>query len=230
MLRKTTLFLFTAVSMSLCASTYQPNAPKAIPPLDITKLKEDPFEHFQQWYQEAKKAIGEEKASTMVLSTATLKGTPSSRVMYAKTVDQNDIAFYGDLRSGKFQELKNNPKASVTFYWPELQRQVNISGQALPISKQEAQEMFNKMPNLEQITAHVSKQGEKMESHLKLEKTHEALAKKQADTPMIMPQHWGGYRLVPQQIEFWQAGPHGLHYRVRYEKTNGNWEKAALYP
>lgn len=230
MLRKSSLFLFTIVSMSLCASPYQPKELKGSSPLDVKKMKEDPFEHFQQWYQEAKKELGAEKASMMVLSTATLTGDPSARVMKARTVDQNDITFFGDLRSKKFQELKQNPKAAVTFYWPEMEKQVIISGQAILISKQEAQEMFNKVHKMEQITALASKQDEPIDGYKTFEKKHDALAKKYADKPIPMPEHWGGYRLVPRQIEFWQAGHHGLHSRVEYEKKHGKWEKSALSP
>ena len=164
---KMTLFLMTAVCASLSAISYQPNEIQAKRPLDAAKLTADPFEQFQLWYQNAKKELGAKKADIAILSTATKEGVPSARAMSIKNIDQNDISFFGDLRSRKFQNLKENPKAAITFNWIDLQKQVRISGKVIPIAAQEAHEAFNKRNKMSQISSLASKQSAKIDSHKK---------------------------------------------------------------
>ena len=227
---KMTFFLLTTMCTSLSAVSYQPDEIQAKRPLDAAKLTADPFEQFQLWYQNAKKELGTKKADIAILSTATKDGVPSARAMSINNIDQNDISFFGDLRSRKFQNLKENPKAAITFNWIDLQKQVRISGKVIPIATQEAHEAFNKRNKMSQISSLASKQSAKIDSHQKLLDMHAALVEKHGDSPVAKPDHWGGYRLAPQKIEFWQAGAHSLHSRVVYEKKGNRWVKTTLSP
>lgn len=231
MLRNIALVFLTVTTASLSATTsQQPKALTTQRPLEAHKLKQDPFDQFQVWYREAKKSLGAQKASTVILATLNQAGDVSTRSLQAHFVDRNDISFFGDLRSQKFQDLQHDPTAAVTFYWADLQHQVNICGKVIPISKQEAFEVFNSQSKMEQITALASNQDEYIFNYNQLEEKHIALVKDYEGKIVPMPEHWGGFRFVPQRIEFWQAGPHGLHSRVHYEKKGGTWEKETLSP
>lgn len=230
MLWKMTLFMMTIVSASLCAITYQPNEIQAKRPLEASKLADDPFAQFKQWYTSVKEELGAQKAGVAILSTASKAGVPSARAMEVNGIEKNDLTFFGDLRSQKFQDLNENPEAAVTFNWLDQQKQVRISGKMILISTQETHEVFNNEQKLAQITALASNQDEPIDHFHTLESKHAALVEKYENSPIAKPTHWGGYRMAPQKIEFWQAGAHALHSRVVYEKKKGRWVKTTLSP
>ncbi len=232
MMKKFLLFklFFSLFWLQQLPAVSYPEGIVAKKPLSSEEMHYNPMKVFQQWYHEASTSEGDLSASTMVLATSTKMGRPSSRAILIKSVDDQGIAFYGDLRSTKFQQLKANPYASATFYWPSLQKQVIMSGMVVPVSSQIASSYFSTRKKELQAASVVSHQGRPLKDRDELTKTHQDLLKQHATEQIPAPDHWGGYMLIPTRVEFWQAGPNNLHSRVEYVKDNGGWEKLLLHP
>ena len=195
-------------------------------------MKEDltghPLEEFKNWFDLAiDKEVAE--ANAVVLSTVTEKGTPSSRIVLIKDVEQDGITFFTNYNSKKGREIAANPNVSLNVFWPELERQVRIEGVAKKVNETESDDYFSSRPLMSQLGAHISKQSEILSSREDLELELEKLT---ADNPSEVerPSHWGGYIVVPNYIEFWQGRPSRLHDRIAFEKKDENWEKVRLYP
>lgn len=200
----------------------------------VTLLEEDldpdPFLQFNKWFAEASSA-GLREPNAMTLATASADGMPSARVVLLKAVDRSGMVFYTNYDSRKGRELRDNPRAAATFYWPELERQVRIEGAVERTSREESEAYFHSRPHGSQLGALASRQSEIIRGRTELEARLAELEAKYAGTAVPLPPAWGGYRLLPHSIEFWQARPNRLHDRLRYRKQpDGSWRIERLSP
>ncbi len=189
----------------------------------------DPFEQFATWMDEVLKSEVPEPTA-MMLSTVSPEGRPSSRVVLLKGFDTDGFVFFTNYKSRKGRELANNPNAVIHFFWPELERQVNISGLASMVSAEESDEYFRTRPFASRVGAWASKQSEPIASRMILIKRVAGLVVKYASGNVPRPPHWGGYRLAPDRFEFWQGRESRLHDRICYELADGRWNLSRLSP
>lgn len=196
--------------------------------LNINDLCTNPIDQFNIWFQEAlaSKVI---EINAMTLSTIGEDGFPNGRIVLLKEVDSGFV-FFTNYQSQKGRELAKNPVASLTFFWPELERQVRIKGEIEKVSSKLSDEYFFSRPKGSQIGAWTSPQSQKLKSKEELEQRLIEMEQKFENTPISRPLHWGGYRLIPSYVEFWQGRPSRLHDRVCYEEKNGAWELSILAP
>lgn len=197
--------------------------------LDISDVNDSPFEQFHQWLREAISAEVLE-INAMTLSTLHADGYPNGRVVLLKELDYGFV-FFSNYQSEKGQELENHPKASLTFFWPELERQVRVMGTVEKISESQSDEYFLSRPRGSQIGAWASPQSHKINSREVLEERLKEMQLRFEEEKLIRPPHWGGYRVLPHKIEFWQGRPSRLHDRILYEKNEaGAWTISRLAP
>ena len=187
-----------------------------------------PIIQFKQWFDDALNAQVPEP-NAMTLSTANADGQPSGRVVLLKGMDEDGFSFYTNYSSRKGAELKQNPKAALTFFWMELERQVRIEGDVEFVSAEESTKYFDSRPLGSRIGAHVSPQSQSIDSREWLENRLEEMTLKVGEHP-TRPENWGGYVLKPTWMEFWQGRPSRLHDRIAYKLVNGNWEIERLAP
>jgi len=191
-------------------------------PLHKKMLHEDPFEQFRRWYTEAEEKCSN-YANPMSLATCGPDGQPVVRTVLLKGFDNKGFNFYTNYQSRKGRHLDENSKASVCFYWEELERQVIVIGQAVKMSDEESDDYYLTRPRGSQISAHVSKQSQPIRGRDLLEDEAEKLEVAYFDKPVPRPKNWGGYRLIPESIEFWQGQPDRLHDRFIYKKNGSAW-------
>ena len=198
--------------------------------LDEKVIDRDPIRQFQLWLNEAI-AAGEPLADAMTLATATPDGRPSARMVLLKQVDQDGFVFYTNYRSPKARQLDTNPYASLVFYWPQLERQVRVDGSVVRTSGQESREYFQTRPRESQIGAWASEQSEVISGRDVLEQRARELESLYCDREIDCPEHWGGYRLTPERIEFWKGRVGRLHDRILYSlEPGGVWSITRLAP
>ncbi|MDQ1638431.1 MAG: pyridoxamine 5-phosphate oxidase [Pyrinomonadaceae bacterium] len=203
---------------------------KSSPSLDETTVDRDPIKLFRLWFDDAI-ASGSRLPESMTLATATPDGKPSARVVLLKNVDANGFVFYTNYRSAKAQELDQNPHAALVFYWVGLDRQVRVEGGVERVSAAESDEYFKTRPRESQLGALASPQSEVIESREVLERRLLALEQEYRDREVERPAHWGGYRLKPERIEFWENRPGRLHDRIAYDlQADGSWSIKRLAP
>ncbi|RDU99659.1 pyridoxamine 5'-phosphate oxidase [Trinickia dinghuensis] len=197
--------------------------------LDETSVDADPFRQFEAWFKQAQDARLPEP-NTMTLATVDARGYPSARIVLIKGVDERGFVFYTNYESRKGLDLAANPHASLLFYWIELERQVRVEGTVVKASAEESDAYFNSRPLGSRIGAWASDQSKQIESRALLEAREKSFAERFGDHPP-RPPHWGGYRLVPETIEFWQGRPSRLHDRILYtrQSTEG-WRLSRLSP
>ncbi|MDG1278694.1 MAG: pyridoxamine 5'-phosphate oxidase [Algoriphagus sp.] len=200
----------------------------ALKTLEISNINKNPFEQFHIWLQEAIKSEALE-VNAMTLSTLGLDGFPNGRIVLLKGIDSGFV-FFTNYESQKGKELENSPKASLTFFWPELERQVRVNGFVEKISNEESDEYFFSRPLGSQIGAWASPQSKKIPSRELLEQMKLDVEKEFSNKPIQRPPHWGGFRLIPNKIEFWQGRPSRLHDRLIFELNNESWEISRLAP
>jgi pyridoxamine 5'-phosphate oxidase len=188
----------------------------------IESLGNDPFNGFSLWFDEAM-AHNELEANACVLSTVSVSSLlPSSRIVYLKELKNNHFVFFTNYLSQKGSELAENPKASLLFFWPGLQRQVRIEGSVSKVSKEESDTYFASRPRESQLGAWASHQSEILEDRNELiQRLEELNARFPSQVPR--PAHWGGYGLNPQLFEFWQGRPSRLHDRLVFHKMDEDW-------
>lgn len=197
--------------------------------LDISEVNPCPIEQFKLWFEEALNSKVLE-ANAMNLATINQNGRPNSRIVLLKGVDSGFV-FYTNYKSTKGKEMDSNPYVSVTFHWAELERQVRIIGKVDKVSEKESDEYFFSRPYASQVGAWVSPQSSVIESREFLEHNEKDLKSKFTPDTIIRPIHWGGYRISPLEIEFWQGRPSRLHDRIVYNKTNDDkWTINRLAP
>lgn len=199
--------------------------------LDEYGIDRDPFQQFTIWYDEAV-AAGLPEPEAMTLSTATLEGQPSARIVLLRGYDERGFCFFSNYSSQKGQELAANPYAAVTFHWVELERQVRIAGRVEKVTEAESDAYFQSRPSQSRIGAWSSPQSNVISSRDALEELFEKYQKQYLDeTAIPRPEHWGGYRVIPERIEFWQGRPNRLHDRLRFIRIDqGPWTLQRLAP
>ncbi len=188
-----------------------------------------PIRQFGSWYEEAL-AVAVPEADAMTLATATREGAPSSRIVLLKSFDDLGFVFYTNYESRKGKELAENAQASLLFYWLPLKRQVRIEGTVEKVAEAESEEYFHSRPLGSKLGAWASDQSDVVESRAELEKRFEEFGWKFGDN-IPRPPHWGGYRVKPNMIEFWQGRENRLHDRLRYmRQVDGSWLIERLGP
>lgn len=196
--------------------------------LEISDVNANPLIQFQKWFDEALNSEVLE-VNAMCLSTLGLDGFPNGRIVLLKGVDSGFV-FFTNYESQKGLELESDPNASMTFFWAELERQIRVKGRIEKISPEESDAYFYSRPLGSQIGAWVSPQSKIIASREVLEENQHKIEQELEDTPIKRPQHWGGYRLIANQIEFWQGRPSRLHDRIRFDLESGNWKISRLAP
>ena len=191
----------------------------------------DPIQQFDRWFTDATNAAVTE-ANAMTVATADPgTGAPSVRVCLLKGFDPRGFVFYTNYQSRKGRELASNPWAALCFYWQPLERQVRIEGTVEKVSREESESYFHSRPIGAQIGAWVSHQSETLESREELDRREQELLKKFAGGAVPLPPTWGGYRVIPVRLEFWQGRPSRLHDRIEYVRTaTGQWQIRRLSP
>lgn len=201
--------------------------------LDESQVDADPFAQFAIWFAEARTAALPEP-NAMTLATATPEGIPSARIVLLKEVDERGFVFYTNYESQKGRELAGNPRAALTFYWAELERQVRINGTVARVSREESRRYFDSRPLGSRLAASLSHQSSVIPGRAALEAAWSRVAAEhEADPerPVPLPDDWGGYRVAPDSIEFWQGRPSRLHDRLRYgRQDDGSWRIERLSP
>ncbi|MFN7340072.1 MAG: pyridoxamine 5'-phosphate oxidase [Opitutia bacterium] len=197
--------------------------------LDASELDADPFAQFRLWFKQACDA-GILEPNAMVLATVGPDGAPSTRVLLLKAFDARGFTFFTNLRGRKATELAGNPRASMTFPWVDLERQVHLQGRVEPVAADETLAYFKSRPYGSQLGAWASEQSQTIADRSALENRMEELRRLHPEGKVPVPPHWGGLRLVPDAIEFWQGRPSRLHDRFLYTRRAGGWEKARLQP
>lgn len=198
-------------------------------PLRRADLDADPFVQFDRWFQEATRAAVPEP-NAMCLATVADDGQPSSRTVLLKFYDRSGFVFYTNYGSRKARELEANPRVALLLFWPELFRQVKIRGRASRCSSAESLAYFLRRPRDSQLGAWVSSQSQVISSRSMLEQKFAEMKQKFAAGEVPLPSFWGGYRVVPQDIEFWQGQENRLHDRFTYSRKGDGWQVERLAP
>lgn len=221
--------------------------------LDRTSLAPDPLSQFKDWFDEAVGVRGGARlrriaialyklwhailgtppadVNAMVLATCDAAGRPSARNVLLKGVDERGFVFFTNYESKKGQDLAVNPNATLVFYWPDLERQVCVSGVVTKLPESESAAYFATRPRGSQIAAWASPQSREISSRAELEQRWREVEARFAGKPVPLPPNWGGYVLSPESIEFWQGRPNRLHDRFRYVRVpDGTWQIVQLAP
>jgi pyridoxamine 5'-phosphate oxidase len=197
-------------------------------PLDEAHTDADPFRQFTLWFDQVREL--ESDPTAMALATATREGRPSVRTVLLKGVDPQGFVFYSNYRSRKAREIEQTGRASLLFSWRSLERQVRIDGRVEKVSESESDAYFATRPLESRWSVYASRQSEQIESREALESRYEVARQMYGDT-VPRPKWWGGYRVVPDEFEFWQGRPSRLHDRLRYrQQPDGTWLRERLAP
>lgn len=189
----------------------------------------DPLRQFKLWFDDV---LEQEKndPTAMVLSTVDKDGFPDSRVVLLKGIVDGNFIFYTNYQSTKSVQIQNTPYAALNFYWPQMARQVRIRGRVKKVSKEQSDAYFSSRPLTSQFSAIISQQSQVIEHREQLEKTLNELIQQHGQEPVLRPEHWGGYMIVPDEIEFWQGRDNRLHDRIHYYRQKGEWAHRRLAP
>lgn len=199
--------------------------------LTESQAPEEPFALFHQWFDEAVKTEQPPvEANAMTLATADADGRPHCRVLLLKGLDAQGFTFFSNYQSAKGQQVEALPFAAMTFFWPTLERQVRIEGSVVKVSHEESDAYFQVRPLGSRLGAWASPQSQVIADRGELEGLLKATEARFTDTQPDCPDHWGGYRLLPDRIEFWQGRPSRLHDRLNYRLVDGQWTRERLAP
>ena len=203
-----------------------PRRPES-PPLDREDLADEPLELFAKWFEEARVVVP--LAEAMTVATVDADGAPNARMVLLKGFGPDGFRFFTNYESAKGDELAANPRAALVIYWRELDRQVRIRGEVERLSSQDSDAYFASRPHDSQIAAAISPQSRPIERE-ELDRRYEELAAELGGSDPQRPEHWGGYLLRPDTIEFWQGRDSRMHDRIVYRRQPGGWEIQRLAP
>jgi pyridoxamine 5'-phosphate oxidase len=194
-------------------------------------LHPDPMEQFSIWFTDAVE-VGLPDVNAIALATATPAGKPSARIVLLKGFDARGFVFFTNYRSNKGRELEANPQTAFAIYWVQLERQIRVAGRVERTSREESAAYFHSRPRGSQLGAWVSKQSEVIDARQILEARLAEMTERFAKGPIELPPHWGGYRILPNEIEFWQGRASRLHDRFRYTREGDGraWRLDRLAP
>lgn len=199
-------------------------------PFNESDVKENAIDQFTEWFENAVES-GIKDPFALTLATASKTGMPSARVVYMRDVSTNGLVFFTNYSSHKGHDLLENPYATANFYWEDLSRQVRFSGKVEKVSKTESDEYFASRPRESQIGAWASNQSSALKNREELIQRLENLKEKFEGEEVPRPEFWGGYRLIPTHIEFWQGRESRLHDRIQYTlKDDSSWKITRLFP
>jgi len=197
--------------------------------LEREDLKDDPIDQFEVWFADARASKARE-INAMVLATAGSDGQPSARTVLLKYFDRSGFVFFTNLESAKARQIEQNCKVALHFYWPVMERQVVIRGEAQKVSRREALAYFLKRPRGSQLGAWVSDQSRVVSSRSLLEMKLDEVRRRFADGQVPLPSFWGGYRVEPAEVEFWQGRENRLHDRFLFRREGEAWNIERLAP
>ena len=192
----------------------------------------NPIEQFRNWFDEMVQhnPVDWFEPNAMTLATADQDGNLAARIVLLKGFDESGFVFYTNYESAKGKELADNPKASLAFYWPFMERQVRIDGSVQKVSREQSDKYFHLRPRGSQLGAVVSPQSQVLASRAELETKVAELEQQLAGQTVSLPDHWGGYVVYPTQIEFWQGRENRLHDRIQYIRSGDGWKLQRLAP
>jgi pyridoxamine 5'-phosphate oxidase len=197
--------------------------------LERDGLSDDPFRQFENWFNQAVEA-GIDDPNALTLATADASGAPGARTVLLKYFDAEGFVFYTNYGSRKARALAENPRAAMLFPWVPLNRQITVEGRVEKVSRKESLRYFMSRPEGSQLGAWVSQQSAVIESRQALETKLERMKARFREGGIPLPEFWGGYRVIPERIEFWQGRPSRLHDRFEYRLEDGHWQINRLQP
>ena len=194
-------------------------------------LLPDPIEQFKIWFEESVRTAGDHEPNAMALATADREGRPAARIVLLKGFDKHGFVFFTNYESRKGRDLAQNPRAALNFHWPWLERQIQIEGNVSRVSHDESQGYFDKRPLKSRLSAIISPQSSPVPSRAELERRFEEISAQYRDKNPPVPEFWGGYRVAPERMEFWQGRENRLHDRFLYTLSiDGTWHIERLGP
>lgn len=197
--------------------------------LNEKDISTNPFVQFEKWMNEALKAeVAEPHA--MMLATVDSQGKPSARIVLLRGFSADGFIFYTNYTSKKGKDINHNPHAAITFFWPQLERQIRIEGTLQKVDEKTSEDYFASRPRESKIGAWVSEQSQKINSREELENRFIELSAKYPTEAIPRPSYWGGYQLKPTLLEFWQGRPSRLHDRIQFQLINHNWQIQRIAP
>ncbi len=199
--------------------------------LTEAQAPEEPFALFRQWFEQAVETEqAPVEANAMTLATVDAEGRPHCRILLLKGLDAEGFTFFTNYSSAKGQQLAASPFAAMTFFWPTLERQVRIEGRVSKVSHQESNAYFQVRPLGSRLGAWASPQSRVIADRTELEELLKATEERFNDAQPDCPDHWGGYRLIADRVEFWQGRPSRLHDRLNFRFVDGKWIRERLAP
>lgn len=198
-------------------------------PLLESEICSDPMEQFSNWFDQAIKNVRDDP-NAMLLSTADKNGRPSSRTVLLKEFDETGLVFYTNYESRKARQILENPNVCLTFYWPDLLRQIHIEGRADKVPESQSDAYFKTRPTASQLGAWTSIQSKPIPSREELIRRFKNMEEKFDQQEIPRPPHWGGFKVTPHRFEFWQGRMNRLHDRIQYTRTQSSWNIERLSP